>query len=281
MIVFINGNFIEEEEATISVFDRGFLYGDGVFETLRIYNGKPFLFDRHIGRLSHGLGSLFIGDKYSFSEYLEHTRELIEKNNVTEGVLRIQATRGPGKRGYSTTGNYDPTVLISLHVAPNVDLNNVLPVKLATSTQILSDHDPFSTLKTTNKLANIVALREAEKIGMDDALLTNHNGNITEASGSNVFWTKDNTLFTPPVSSGCLSGITRGMILELAIALKLPTAQQDITPTQLGDAESVFLTNSIREIQPVIQVDNKSIAISPLIANLHAVYRKAVEQATS
>ena len=281
MIVFINGNFIEEEEATISVFDRGFLYGDGVFETLRIYNGKPFLFDRHIGRLSHGLGSLFIGDKYSFSEYLEHTRELIEKNNVTEGVLRIQATRGPGKRGYSTTGNYDPTVLISLHVAPNVDLNNVLPVKLATSTQILSDHDPFSTLKTTNKLANIVALREAEKIGMDDALLTNHKGNITEASGSNVFWTKDNTLFTPPVSSGCLSGITRGMILELAIALKLPTVQQDITPTQLGDAESVFLTNSIREIQPVIQIDDKPIAISPLIARLHAAYREAVEQASS
>ena len=281
MIVFINGNFIEEEEATISVFDRGFLYGDGVFETLRIYNGKPFLFDRHIGRLSHGLGSLFIGDKYSFSEYLEHTRELIERNNVTEGVLRIQATRGPGKRGYSTTGNYDPTVLISLHVAPNVDLNNVLPVKLATSTQILSDHDPFSTLKTTNKLANIVALREAEKIGMDDALLTNHKGNITEASGSNVFWTKDNTLFTPPVSSGCLSGITRGMILELAIALKLPTVQQDITPTELGNAESVFLTNSVREIQPVIQIDDKLVAISPLAARLHAAYREAVEQASS
>ena len=281
MIVFINGNFIEEEEATISVFDRGFLYGDGVFETLRIYNGKPFLFDRHIGRLSHGLGSLFIGDKYSFSEYLEHTRELIEKNNVTEGVLRIQATRGPGKRGYSTTGNYDPTVLISLHEAPNIDPNNVLPVKLATSTQILSDHDPFSTLKTTNKLANIVALREAEKVGMDDALLTNHTGNITEASGSNVFWTKDNTLFTPPVSSGCLSGITRGMILELAIALKLPTVQQDITPTELGNAESVFLTNSVREIQPVIQIDDKLIAISPLVARLHAAYREAVEQASS
>ena len=281
MIIFINGNFIEEEEATISVFDRGFLYGDGVFETLRIYNGKPFLFDRHIGRLSHGLGSLFIGDKYSFSEYLEHTRELIERNNVTEGVLRIQATRGPGKRGYSTTGNYDPTVLISLHVAPNVDLNNVLPVKLATSTQILSDHDPFSTLKTTNKLANIVALREAEKVGMDDALLTNHTGNITEASGSNVFWTKDNTLFTPPVSSGCLSGITRGMILELAIALKLPTSQQDITPTELGNAESVFLTNSVREIQPVIQIDDKLVALSPLAARLHAAYREAVEQASS
>ena len=281
MIVFINGDFIEEEEATVSVFDRGFLYGDGVFETLRIYNGKPFLFDRHIGRLSHGLGSLFIGDKYSFSEYLEHTRELIERNNVTEGVLRIQATRGPGKRGYSTTGNYDPTVLISLHEAPNIDPNNVLPVKLATSIQILSDHDPFSTLKTTNKLANIVALREAEKVGMDDALLTNQTGNITEASGSNVFWTKDNTLFTPPVSSGCLSGITRGMILELAIALKLPASQQDITPTELGNAESVFLTNSVREIQPVIQIDDKLIAISPLVARLHVAYREAVEQASS
>jgi aminodeoxychorismate lyase len=280
MIVFINGDFIEEEEATVSAFDRGFLYGDGVFETLRIYNSKPFLFDRHIGRLSHGLGSLFIGDKYSFSEYLEYTRELIKRNNVTNGVLRIQATRGPGKRGYSTTGNYDPTVLISLHEAPNVDPNNVQPVKLATSIQILSDHDPFSTLKTTNKLANIVALREAEKAGMDDALLTNHNGNITEASGSNVFWVKGNALFTPPVSSGCLSGITRGMILELAITMNLPTTQQNITPVVLSDTESVFLTNSVREIQPVIQIDNKPIGTSPLIARLHVAYREAVKKAS-
>ena len=280
MKVFLNGDFIEEEEANISVFDRGFLYGDGVFETLRIYNGKPFLLDRHLGRLSHGLGSLFIGEKYSFSEYLEFTSKLIERNNVIDGVLRIQATRGPGKRGYSTTGNYDPTVLISLHEAPNVDLNNASPVKLATSIQVLSDHDPFSTLKTTNKLANIVALREAEKAGMDDALLTNHNGNVTEASGSNVFWIKDGALFTPPVSSGCLSGITRGMILELAITMNLPTAQQDITLAGLNDTESVFLTNSVREIQTVIQINDKSIAVSPLISKLHSAYREAVKQAT-
>jgi len=280
MKVFLNGNFIEEEEANVSVFDRGFLYGDGVFETLRIYNGKPFLLDRHLGRLSHGLGSLFIGEKYSFSEYLEFTCKLIETNNVTDGVLRIQATRGPGKRGYSTTGNYNPTVLISLHEAPSVDPKNPSPVKLASSIQILSDHDPFSTLKTTNKLANIVALREAEKAGMDDALLTNQNGNITGASGSNVFWIKDGALFTPPVSSGCMSGITRGMILELAVAMNLPATQQNITPTLLVGAESVFLTNSIREIRPVIQIDNKPITTSPLINKLHSVYREAVKQAT-
>ena len=280
MKVFLNGDFIEEGEANISVFDRGFLYGDGVFETLRIYNGKPFLLDRHLGRLSHGLGSLFIGEKYSFSEYLEFTSKLIERNKVIDGVLRIQATRGPGKRGYSTTGNYDPTVLISLHEAPNVDPNNASPVKLATSIQVLSDHDPFSTLKTTNKLANIVALREAEKAGMDDALLTNNNGNVTEASGSNVFWIKDGSLFTPPVSSGCLSGITRGMILELAITMNLPTTQQNITPALLVDAESVFLTNSIREIRPVIQIDDKPITTSPLISKLHSVYREAVKQTT-
>jgi aminodeoxychorismate lyase len=281
MKVFLNGNFVEEEEAKISVFDRGFLYGDGVFETLRIYDCKPFLLDRHIGRLSHGLGSLFIAEKYSFSDYLEFTSELIERNNITNGVLRIQATRGPGKRGFSTTGNYDPTVLISLHEAPNIDPNNVTPVKLGTSIQVQSDHDPFSTLKTTNKLANIIALREAEKAGMDEALLTNHNGNITEASGSNVFWVKDNALFTPPVSSGCLSGITRGMILELALKINLPTAQLNITPTDLFDAESVFLTNSVREIQPVNQINNKAIPISPLSAKLHATYRETVQQESS
>ena len=280
MEVFLNGNFIEEEEAKISVFDRGFLYGDGVFETLRIYDCKPFLLDRHIGRLSHGLGSLFITEKYSFSEYLEFARELIERNNVTNGVLRIQASRGPGKRGFSTTGNYNPTVLISLHEAPNIDPNNVTPVKLATSIQVQSDHDPFSTLKTTNKLTNIVALREAEKAGMDEALLTNHKGNITEASSSNVFWIKDNTLFTPPISSGCISGITRGMVLELAASMNLTAAQQNATPVELNDIEGGFLTNSIREIQPVIQIDDMPIAISPLTAILHAAYREKIQQAS-
>ena len=115
---------------------------------------------------------------------------------------------------------------------------------------------------------------------MNDALLTNSNGNITEASGSNVFWIKNNTLLTPPVSSGCLSGITRGMILELAIAMNLPATQKNINPAVLGDSESIFLTNSVREIQPVTQVDDRPITISPLISKLHSFYREAVKQAT-
>ena len=280
MDVYLNGEFVPEEEASVSVFDRGFLYGDGAFETLRIYNGKPFLLERHIGRLGHSLGSLHIPEAYDFGDYVKAANELIRRNEITDGILRIQVTRGTGKRGYSTAGNYHPTLLISLTAAPPIDDSPPAPVKLITATSVLIDHDPFSTFKTTNKLVNIIAMREAETAGADDALLLNQAGQLTETTSSNLFLILNDTLRTPPLASGCLAGITRAFLLEIAAAQSIPIAQENLTPQQLDKAQGLFLTNSIREIQPVDTLDGQPIPQNSLTEKFHQAYRHQVRKHT-
>jgi aminodeoxychorismate lyase len=276
VIVFLNGQFLPEEEAMISVFDRGFLYGDGIFETLRVNNGKPFLLDRHIGRLQHGMGTLHIGERYNFGQLLQHATAVIAKNNCKNAVLRIHVTRGPGKRGYSPSGNFEPTVLMSIHEAPSIDPNTARPRKIITATQVLSDHDPMSTVKTTNKLPYILAKREAEVAGADDALLTNREGNVSEATSSNLFWINNSEIITTPLQSGCISGITRGMVLELAAAIGVPTHQLNAEPRDLYAVDGLFLTNSVSEIQTVNSLDGHDIAVSPLIHQLHLAYHEVI-----
>ncbi len=280
MEIFLNGQFMREEDAKVSVFDRSFLYGDGVFETLRLYNGKPFLLDRHLGRLAHSLGSLYIGDPYNFDQWNEHVRELISRNSAKESILRIQVSRGVGKRGYTSSGNYSPTTVISLHDTPSPSVSDP-QLDLITATGILTDHDPLSTLKTSNKLVNIIAMREAERAGAHDAILLNGKGFVTETSSSNIFAILGTKLNTPPLNSGCLSGITRGYILELAIELGIETTQEDLEYDQLKLCEGIFLTNSAREIQAVKTLDGEPIRQSSLTVQLQQAYRQKVLEVTS
>lgn len=280
MEIFLNGQFMPEEDAKVSVFDRCFLYGDGVFETLRVYNGKPFLLDRHLGRLAHGLGGLYIRDPYNFDQWYKSVGELITRNNAKESILRIQVSRGVGKRGYSSSGNYSPTAIISLHDSPPPDDNDI-QLDLITATGILADHDPLSTLKTSNKLVNIIALREAERAGAHDAMLLNGKGFATETSSSNIFAILGTKLTTPPLSSGCLSGITRGYILELAVELGIETTQKDLEYDQLKSCEGIFLTNSVRGIQNIGSMDGESIQQSNLTVQLQQAYRQKVLAVTN
>ena len=278
MEVFLNGEWIPEEQAQVSAFDRGFLYGDGVFETIRIYQGHPFLLERHLGRLAHGLSGLHIEDPFSFDEWTDYCRELIARNKVSDGILRLYITRGTGKRGYSSMGCSSPTVLISPHDAPPV-ADPKTRVDIITAAGILSDHDPLSTFKTANKLVNIIAMREAERAEVHDALLLNRNGHATETAASNIFAVAENVLRTPPLASGCLGGITRGFVLELAADLGIRTAQCDLPPEDLRLADGLFLTNSVREIQPIATLDGHLIKQSPLTLKLQETYRERVQSA--
>jgi len=279
MEIFLNGEFIQEEDAKVSIFDRGFLYGDGVFETLRVYNGKPFLLDRHLGRLAHSLDSLHIGDPYDFDHWYGYVRELITRNNSNESILRIQVSRGVGKRGYTSSGNYSPTAVISLHDAPPPNLNDP-PLDLIRATGILADHDPLSTLKTSNKLVNIMAMREAERAKAHDAILLNSEGYVTETSSSNIFSILGEKLCTPPPDCGCLSGITRAFVLELATELGVDAIQEDIQFEQLKNSEGIFLTNSVREIQPVKSIDGGAVSQSTITSELQNIYQQKVASVT-
>ena len=278
MEVFLNGEWIPEEQAQVSAFDRGFLYGDGVFETIRIYQGHPFLLERHLGRLAHGLSGLHIEDPFSFDEWTDHCRELIARNKVSDGILRLYITRGTGKRGYSPMGCSSPTERISLPDVPPV-ADPKTRVDIITAAGILSDHDPLSTFKTANKLVNIIAMREAERAEVHDALLLNRNGHATETAASNIFAVAENVLRTPPLASGCLGGITRGFVLELAADLGIRTAQCDLPHEELRLADGLFLTNSVREIQPIATLDGHLIKQSPLTLKLQETYRERVQSA--
>ena len=280
MEIFLNGEFLPEEKAFISPFDRGFMYGDGAFETLRVYNNKAFLLERHLGRLAHSLDGLGITDTYTFDDWFKHCNELIQRNGLSECILRIQVTRGVGKRGYGSLGTNTCTSLISIHEAPPITKAETR-LNLITATKTLSDHDPLSTMKTTNKLVNIVAMREAELAGADDAVLLNRKGNVTETTSSNLFAFINGELYTPPISSGCLSGITRGLILELAKDLRINCLQTDISHKEFANSEGAFLTNSIRQVQSIGRLDKKALPENEQTIKFKRAYNERVENLIS
>src|SRR5580704_7565373 len=228
MIVFLNGEFVPEESARVSVFDRSFQFGDGLFETLRAYRGKPFRWADHFERLRRGAEFLKIRLPLGEEELRARAQELIERNRMPESLLRIALSRGVGKRGYLPKGADNPTVVMSLHAAPDAEANREWRVIIATPR--LPANEPLAQFKTSNKLPQILARMEADAAGADEALLLNTDGEVVEGSGSNLFWIKDGTVCTPPLASGVLPGVTRVVVLEICKQSGVPFRECNISP---------------------------------------------------
>jgi branched-chain amino acid aminotransferase len=264
MIAFLNGRYVPETEAFVPITDRGFLYGDGVFETLRVSRGCPLWWSLHMGRLQRGAEVLRITLPLSVEE-LRHTAiELIRRNAMPEAILRITISRGIGTRGYSTKGASQPTLALTLHPlsAPPAS------ICLATATIRVPAHDPLSAVKSANKLAQILARAEAEERGADEALLLNVEGDVAEASSSNIFWIERGEVCTPPVSDGALPGVIRAVIINLCQSHNIVAAERSVARAALLRAEAVFLTNSTAGILPVAEIDAQKLNSSPLIGTL-------------
>ena len=274
VIVFINGRFVPEAEAVVSVFDRGFLYGDGLFETTRVLGGRPFIWDRHLARFRRGAELLHLTVPFTNAELTGFVSELIERNQTSEAVLRLNLSRGSGPRGYSSKGCEKPTLVISLHPAP-VE-GNRKPLNLVTSTHRLAPGDAMAHAKTASKLPYILARAEAEACGADEALLLNTNGEAVEGAGGNLFWISSSSIFTPSLTSGTLAGVTRGFVLELCQRLNLTAAETIISAAQLHATEGLFLTNSVQGVVEVSSLDGRTIPASPVTARLRAAYEEAV-----
>jgi branched-chain amino acid aminotransferase len=273
MIVFLNGQFVPEAEATVSVFDRSFLYGDGLFETMRVSQGKPFRWWAHMERLRKG--GDFIGLKIPFAcKALEKfARELIAKNQLPEALLRVTVSRGVGPRGYSPKGADKPIVVMTLHPLPAAPASGALPKwKLHTASFRLPAGEKLAHFKTANKLAQILARAEADAAGADEALLCNTEGFVVEGASSNLFWVEGDTVCTPPLASGILAGVTRAVTLELCAQLGLPHAERQITPDGLRGAAAVFLTLSSLGVVGASHLDGHSLAVSPVVAKLQRAY---------
>jgi branched-chain amino acid aminotransferase len=274
MLVFLNGRFVPEEQALIPVNDRGFLYGDGLFETLRVCGGRPFRLAQHLERMTRGADFLKIKCPFTPKELVNFAEQLIEKNRMPEAVLRVTLTRGPGERGYTPQTDSRPTVVMTLHAAPPMDVENPVQWRLITSSYRILAGDPLSSFKTANKLIHIIARMEAVEKDADEALLVNTNGEVAETASGNLFWVYQDNICTVPAGRGVLPGITRSVVLEICQTLGLPTNKRVIKPEVLRKSAGLFITQSALGIVPVATLDGEAVAPSPLLDPVLRAYHE-------
>jgi aminodeoxychorismate lyase len=274
MFVFLNGKFLPETEAVVPLNDRGFLLGDGLFETIRVAQGRPFRLAQHLERLVRGADFLKIKLPLTAKEIQKTAGELIAKNELAEAILRVTLTRGVGARGYSTQGADQPTLALTLHPLPPQNGDEPLLWSLITSSLRIPASDALSSFKVTSKIVNVLARAEAEAQGADEALLLNGNGEVAETAGGNLFWVYQDKICTVPTGRGVLPGITRAVVLEICQALGLETNKRVIKPEMLRNAEGIFVTQSALGIIPVVAFDGLPVAPSPLVDQIASAYNE-------
>jgi aminodeoxychorismate lyase len=274
MIVFLNGNFLPEAEAVVPLNDRGFLLGDGLFETIRVAQGRPFRLAQHLERLVRGADFLNIKLTIAPKEIQKFAGELIRQNDLAEAVLRVTLTRGVGPRGYSIKGADKPTLAMTVQPLPQHSTDEPLLWSLVTSSFRIPASDALSGFKSTSKIMNVLARAEAEAKGADEALLLNTNGEVAETAGGNIFWVFRDKICTVPTGRGVLPGITRAVVLEICQSLGLETNKCVIKPEQLRRADGVFVTQSALGIIPVAAFDGMPVAPSPLVDQLGSAYNE-------
>jgi branched-chain amino acid aminotransferase len=279
--VFLNGQFVPEEQAVVSVFDRSFLYGDGLFEAVRICNGKPFRWTQHMERFLHGARHLRISPPLPTDEIQKFATQLIQKNKMPEALLRLTLSRGVGSRGYSPKSADSPTLVMTLHDAPGVGLKNPPRWKLVSASNRLPTNEPLALFKTANKLPQILARAEADAAGGDEALLLNTDGRIVEGTTSNLFWMKRGIVCTPPLAAGILPGVTRVVVLEICRALAIPTKEIAPRPEELFSAQGVFMSMSSWGIVEAVELDGRNLRRAAPVKKIQRSYEKLLRDETA
>jgi len=280
MIVFLNGEFVAEREARVSVFDRGFLYGDGLFEAMRIVNGKPFRWKEHFKRFNRGLEYLKIGAPYTQEALEVFAGELIRRNGAADCLLRLGISRGVGLRGYSPRGAENPTVTMSIHPIPSGDSGKMKQWRVVTSSVRLAANEMLAQFKTCNKLAQILARMEADHANADEALLLNMDGQVIEGSSSNLFWLQAGEVCTPALANGILPGVTRAAVVEICEHLGVAWTEDAITPQQLRDCEGVFLSLTSAGVAEVVMLDGHPVRQSRVCQRIHDAYLDLMREET-
>jgi aminodeoxychorismate lyase len=277
MLVFLNGQFLPEAQAVVPVNDRGFLLGDGLFETMRVVGGKPFRFAQHLERMTRGADFLKIQLPFTPRELEKFAAQLIEQNKMPDAILRVTLTRGAGERGYAFNGESKPTVVMALHAAPS--LQNHVEWNLVTSSFRIPAADSLSSFKTTSKILHIMARAEANEKDADEALLINTNGEVAETTSGNLFWIYDDKICTVPTGRGVLPGITRAIVLEICQALGLQTNKRVIKPEALRNSTGIFVTQSALGIVPIMTFDGEPVVPSPLVDQISNAYNEMLIKA--
>lgn len=273
-MIFLNGQFVPEERAVVSVLDRGFLYGDGLFETMRIFGGKPAFWDQHLERLKRGAEFLKIKIPFAPEILRGFVDELVAKNKIPDALLRLTLSRGVGPRGYSPKGADIPTLVMSLHPAPNAGASPRW--KLITSSYRLPANEPLAQFKTCNKLPQILARAEADTAGANEALLLNTDGFVVEGASSNLFWIQNEIVCTPPLMSGILPGVTRAVVLEICRSLNVKTSETSVNVEELKKSDGIFLSLSSFGVVEVVSLDGLALKTSPLTEQIRKSYSNVI-----
>ncbi|MBI4651910.1 aminotransferase class IV [Candidatus Desantisbacteria bacterium] len=255
--VYLNGEFILKENAKISIFDHGFLYGDAVFETMRSYDGKLFKLSEHIDRLLKSSHGIFMQHKFTKYEIAQAVIKTMEKNNARDSYIRICISRGEGQISLDIDTCHNPILIVVVKPIIDIPIQGVKIVLVKTRRNLFSAINP--AFKTANMLNNILAKLEAKRLGAFEGIMLNYDGHLTEGSISNIFFLKGLKLITPSVSTGILEGITRSVVIELSPLANLTVFEEFIKPVEMDEIDECFLTNSVRGIMPVHQLDNTKI----------------------
>ena len=264
-MVNVNGRVFDQEHAVISVFDHGFLYGEGVYETLRTYDGKPFLFERHMRRLRASASMLALTVPPSNEDIDRRFRDTMSAAGLgvdgREAYIRILVTRGVGELTYDPAACSQPSIVViaKAHVDPPADaFERGVTVALV---GIVRNH-PGSVnpiIKSNNLLNNALAMQEAFKRGAFEGLMRNYRGELAECTTANLFAVKDGVALTPPLDAGLLAGITREFLFEVGRDVGVSVREQTLKDADLFGADEAFLTSTTRELVPIVRVDDRTI----------------------
>lgn len=283
LTIYIDGQFFSEAEAKISVFDHGLLYGDGIFEGIRFYNGRVFKLEEHLERLWDSARSICLDIPMSRSEMTEALLETIRQNDLRDGYIRLIVTRGVGNLGLNPAQCKRASVIIiaaTVALYPEKAYRNGLTV-VTCATRRTNPAALNPAVKSLNYLNNVMARIEANLAGADEALMLNDEGNVAECTADNVFIIKHGEIFTPPIYAGALRGITRSVVFAIAAELGLRLSETAITRHDVFIADECFLTGTAAEIIPVVKADGRVIGTGkpgPISARMIARFRELTRE---
>jgi len=279
-LAYVNGDIMGLEEATVPILDRGFLFGDGIYEVIRVYHGVPFGLERHLKRLQNSARSIMLNLPHTLGTFEDLILDLVEESEIKEGWVYMQVTRGVAPRSHAFPENVDPTLV--MFVKALSEDNGGQHKAGASVVKILDQRWLFCNIKSVSLLANVLAKEQATRMGAYECILYRPDGRVTEGASCNVFAVLDGVVRTHPADNLVLPGITRDYVLEICADEGIPFDESAFSVEDLEKASEIFLTGTVSEITPVVKVDNTVIGDGtpgPVTTRLARAYRALVEKA--